>query len=128
MPGHWRVIRKAICSEVRRNHNRIREKLLIPGGLTQDRRASAETVENYVTRQIKSKFGKYKLAAPGDVAYNMMRTWQGATGVSPVDGIVSPAYVVARPYARCPSWQFFVTLFRTGGYMSENRATARAVL
>ncbi|MDZ7622026.1 MAG: hypothetical protein U5O69_06440 [Candidatus Competibacteraceae bacterium] len=28
----------------------------------------------------------------------MMRMWQGAVGVAPVDGMVSPAYVVVRPY------------------------------
>ena len=41
---------------------------------------------------------KYKRAARGDIAYNMMRLWQGAVGVVPTDGLVSPAYVVARPY------------------------------
>jgi type I restriction enzyme S subunit len=33
----------------------------------------------------------------GDVAYNMMRMWQGANGVAEQDGLVSPAYVVAKP-------------------------------
>lgn len=32
----------------------------------------------------------------GDIAYNMMRAWQGAIALVPVDGIVSPAYVVLR--------------------------------
>ncbi len=39
----------------------------------------------------------YKRAAAGDIAYNTMRMWQGAVGDVPVDGLVSPAYVVARP-------------------------------
>ena len=39
---------------------------------------------------------EYKRAVKGDIAYNMMRMWQGAVGVIPVDGLVSPAYVVAR--------------------------------
>jgi type I restriction enzyme S subunit len=33
----------------------------------------------------------------GDIAYNMMRMWQGAFGRADKDGIVSPAYVVVRP-------------------------------
>ncbi|MFN4205015.1 MAG: restriction endonuclease subunit S [Agrobacterium albertimagni] len=33
----------------------------------------------------------------GDIAYNMMRMWQGAFGRAEKDGIVSPAYVVAEP-------------------------------
>jgi type I restriction enzyme, S subunit len=34
---------------------------------------------------------------PGDIAYNMMRMWQGASGIADADGIVSPAYVVLAP-------------------------------
>ena len=33
----------------------------------------------------------------GDIAYNMMRMWQGAFGLAEHDGIVSPAYVVLSP-------------------------------
>ena len=33
----------------------------------------------------------------GDIAYNMMRMWQGAFGRADKDGIVSPAYVVVEP-------------------------------
>lgn len=31
-----------------------------------------------------------------DIAYNMMRMWQGASGLAPESGLVSPAYVVLR--------------------------------
>jgi type I restriction enzyme, S subunit len=34
-----------------------------------------------------------------DLAYNMMRMWQGAVGRAPEDGMVSPAYVVLKPKA-----------------------------
>jgi len=40
---------------------------------------------------------KYKRVYPGDLVYNMMRAWQGAFGAVRVDGMVSPAYVVAKP-------------------------------
>ena len=33
----------------------------------------------------------------GDIAYNMMRMWQGACGLATADGVVSPAYVVLAP-------------------------------
>ena len=36
----------------------------------------------------------YKRVHIGDIAYNTMRMWQGASGVSCYDGIVSPAYTV----------------------------------
>lgn len=40
-------------------------------------------------------FGTYKVARRYDIAFNKMRMWQGAVGVSPTDGLVSPDYVVA---------------------------------
>lgn len=39
----------------------------------------------------------YLYARKGDLCYNMMRMWQGAAGIAPVDCLVSPAYVVCRP-------------------------------
>ena len=39
----------------------------------------------------------YKLASTGDLVINTLWAWMGAMGVSPVDGIVSPAYNVYRP-------------------------------
>ncbi|MDX1068968.1 type I restriction enzyme S subunit [Sinorhizobium medicae] len=34
---------------------------------------------------------------PGDIVYNMMRMWQGASGLAKVDALVSPAYIVLSP-------------------------------
>jgi len=39
----------------------------------------------------------YKRVMRGDIAYNTMRMWQGASGASNYDGIVSPAYTVITP-------------------------------
>jgi type I restriction enzyme S subunit len=39
------------------------------------------------------------LVKPGDIAYNMMRMWQGAFGFAQREGLVSPAYVVLAPKA-----------------------------
>ena len=60
----------------------------------------------------------YKRARKGDLAYNMMRMWQGAIGMAPTDGLVSPAYVVARPLCGVDP-RFFLYLFRTDAYMGE---------
>lgn len=40
---------------------------------------------------------KYKKVCIGDIAYNSMRMWQGASGVSNYEGIVSPAYTILKP-------------------------------
>ena len=39
----------------------------------------------------------YKCVRVGDIAYNTMRMWQGASGAAMFDGIVSPAYTVITP-------------------------------
>ena len=39
----------------------------------------------------------YKVVCKGDIVYNSMRMWQGASGCSEYDGIVSPAYTVLIP-------------------------------
>ena len=42
----------------------------------------------------------YKVVRVDDIAYNSMRMWQGASGLSAHDGIVSPAYTVVTCKAR----------------------------
>jgi type I restriction enzyme S subunit len=53
---------------------------------------------------------KYKKVCVGDIAYNSMRMWQGASGYSPYEGIVSPAYTVISPNSgidsKCLSYLF----------------------
>lgn len=53
---------------------------------------------------------KYKKVYVGDIAYNSMRMWQGASGYSEYEGIVSPAYTVLSPNdvidSKCFSYLF----------------------
>ena len=61
---------------------------------------------------------KYKLIRKHDLAYNTMRMWQGAVGVCPTDGLVSPAYVVIRPRPGTDP-TFYEFVFRTAVYKQE---------
>lgn len=78
-------------------------------------------------KQVMADRSKYKRAAAGDVAYNMMRLWQGAVGVTPEDGLVSPAYVVAAPYDGVDP-RYFTYLFRTADYMQEVESFSRGIV
>lgn len=40
---------------------------------------------------------KYLRICPGDIGYNTMRMWQGVSALSPLEGIVSPAYTICIP-------------------------------
>ena len=78
-------------------------------------------------KQMMSDRDQYKRAVHGDIAYNMMRMWQGAVGVVPVDGLVSPAYVVARPFPRV-NGQYYAYLFRTPAYMGAVDTYSRGIV
>lgn len=54
----------------------------------------------------------YKIVHIGDMVYNSMRMWQGASGISQYHGIVSPAYTVLKPKMSITN-EFFAALFKT---------------
>ena len=60
----------------------------------------------------------YQIVRAGDVAYNMMRAWQGAIGAVPMDGLVSPAYVVLESSEELDA-RYFEMLARTPQYMKD---------
>lgn len=78
-------------------------------------------------KQFMSDMAAYQRALAGDLAYNMMRMWQGAVGVVPVDGLVSPAYVVIRPNSgQCG--KYYELLFRTPEYQAEVDNYSRGIV
>ncbi|WP_233880295.1 restriction endonuclease subunit S [Virgibacillus halodenitrificans] len=54
---------------------------------------------------------KYKRILPNDIGYNTMRMWQGVSGVSKYEGIVSPAYTILQPSDKVDS-NFMGYLFK----------------
>lgn len=84
-------------------------------------------MENIKRKQVMGLREKYKRAAKGDIAYNMMRMWQGALGTAPVDGLISPAYVVARPFAGINS-AYYSYLYRIDAYLREVNKFSRGIV
>lgn len=124
MPAHWTTLRNgnlfAQRNETGRSDLPILEVSLKTGVRVREFGEGGR-------KQVMAELGKYKRAAKGDLAYNTMRMWQGALGVTPVDGLVSPAYVVARPYANIEP-RYFAALFRTGAYMAEIDSASRGIV
>jgi len=60
----------------------------------------------------------YKVVKCGDIAYNSMRMWQGASGYSPYDGILSPAYTVITPKEGVSS-KFFSYVLKRGDMINQ---------
>ena len=124
MPAHWEIVRNGQIF-FQRNETGFPQLPVLEVSLnTGVRIRNLETPER---KQIMTDRSDYKRATKGDLAYNMMRMWQGAVGVTPVDGLVSPAYVVASP-RRGTEPRFFCALFRTREYMAEVDKHSRGIV
>jgi type I restriction enzyme S subunit len=124
VPAHWRMVRNGSLFSQRSQTGYAELPILevsLKTGVQVRRFGEAGR------KQVMSDLGKYKRAVQGDLAYNTMRMWQGALGVCPVDGLVSPAYVVARPYQGVEA-RYFAALFRTGDYMAEIDSASRGIV
>lgn len=115
IPAHWKVRRIATLFIQRDERNQPELPLLevsINSGVIV-REFSKDKIEGTA-----SDFNTYKVARRGDVAFNKMRMWQGAVGVAPVDGLVSPDYTVAET-AACLRSAYAGLLFRTDSFSAE---------
>ena len=118
MPEHWRVLpNRALFVEVKERDHPAEQMLsvTITKGVIRQQALLADSSKKDSSNQDKSA---YKLVRPGDIAYNKMRAWQGAIGVSDYQGIVSPAYVVQRPREGADS-RYFHYLLRTPAFAKE---------
>ena len=68
----------------------------------------------------------YKIVRKGDMVYNSMRMWQGANGISPCDGIVSPAYTVLMPKHEINNG-YFAALFKSTNLINEFRKNSQGM-
>jgi len=118
VPAHWHVlpIRALLTDITERDHSseQMLSVTISQGVLRQSEllRDSSKKDSSNLDRS------NYKLVCPGDIVYNKMRAWQGAVGVSRYRGIVSPAYIVARPRREYQP-QYFHYLLRTPRFAKE---------
>jgi len=126
VPEHWEVKRMAsLYSEVVEAGNEDLPVLSVSihHGVS-DSELSEEEMDRKVVRS--DDRSKYKRVAPGDLVYNMMRAWQGAFGSVVVEGMVSPAYVVARPKTTLPT-EWIEYLLRTEFAVNEIKRFSRGI-
>ena len=124
VPAHWQVVRNGRLF-VQRNEIGFAGLPILEVSLRTGVRV--RDMESSGRKQVMSDRNMYKRAVKGDIAYNMMRMWQGAVGTTPVDGLVSPAYVVAKPLAGTEP-RYFSDLFQTTAYMSEVDKFSRGIV
>lgn len=123
VPSHWQVVANRALFKERQEAGEDGLPVLsvsLHTGVSDDEQNEEE---NARTRTRMADRTSYKRVRPGDVAYNMMRAWQGAIGAVRTDGLVSPAYVVAAPTAALNP-AYFEYLYRTDWLIGEmNRAS-----
>ncbi len=118
IPEHWEVLpNRALFKEVdeRNQPEELMLSVTIDQGVIQQKELLADSSKKDSSRLDKSG---YKLVYPGDIAYNKMRAWQGAIGVSDYKGIVSPAYIVQR-LRSADDHRYYHYLFRTPLFKKE---------
>jgi type I restriction enzyme S subunit len=118
LPAHWNVLpNRALFVEVNdRGHDdeQMLSVTIAQGVIRQD----ALLKDSSKKDSSNEDKAAYKLVLPGDLAYNKMRAWQGAIGVSSDRGIISPAYIVER-LRRDDDPRYFHFLFRTPYFHKE---------
>jgi len=125
-PSHWRMRRaKYVLREIDNRWTERTGTLLSVSqytGIT--KRRLREGSDEPATRS--ATLEGYKVIAVDDLAVNIMLAWNGSLGVSPFDGVVSPAYCVYRFRSGAP--QFFHHLLRSPDYRSEIKRRSRGVV
>ena len=96
IPKPWEVRRNSRLFDERIEKGREGLPILVVSLRTGVSEGS-ETDEDGRPKRLIADVTGYKFTEKGDIAYNMMRMWQGAVGVVATTGLVSSAYVVAKP-------------------------------
>ena len=129
VPEHWGVHRIANLYEERSENGLPELPILtvsINTGVSDHEIADKEKDRVFIRMEDRTK---YKRVYPGDLTYNMMRAWQGAFGAVRVDGLVSPAYVVAKPKKTIPlDSRYIEALLRTPVAIEEMHRYSRGII
>ena len=112
IPLNWKVCRIATIYEESKETGREDLPILmvsINTGISEYEVGDDQRIRKVTRSDDKSI---YKVVHRNDLVYNMMRAWQGGFGAAQVDGLVSPAYVVATPKSDVDS-RYIEALLRT---------------
>ncbi|QQS51131.1 MAG: restriction endonuclease subunit S [Bacteroidota bacterium] len=127
-PSHWQVLRiKNLFQEMDSRSETGSEELLSVShytGVTL-KRESLENEDDHLTNA-ESLVG-YKLVSKNDLVINIMLAWNGSLGISPYNGITSPAYCVYRIKGD-NNPEYFGYLFTTNLFKAEFRRNSTGII
>lgn len=126
VPEHWEVVKNRELFQERKepgNENLPLLAVSIHTAVSSEELSAEENIRGRIRIEDKSQ---YKLVEIGDVVFNMMRAWQGAIGAVSTKGMVSPAYVVARPKKTFDS-NFFEYQYRTETFIKQMDRSSKGI-
>ena len=127
-PAHWQLLRiKNLFTEIDERSETGSEELLSVShytGVTL-KKESLENEDDFITNA--DSLEGYKKVAKGDLVINIMLAWNGSLGISPFDGITSPAYCVYRVKGN-NNPEYFGYLFSTNLMKSEFRKKSTGII
>lgn len=126
IPAHWEVLRNAALFEERKDAGQENLPVLsvsIHSGVSSKELNADKNIRSVVKIEDRTA---YKEVLRGYIAYNMMRAWQGGIGAVSVHGMVSPAYVVAKPTERLDA-NYFELLYRTPAFIWQMDANSKGI-
>lgn len=126
IPEHWDLLANRALFSERVEPGREGLPLLsvsIHSGVSSEEISDEDNVRGRVKIEDKSK---YILVKTGDVAFNMMRAWQGGIGAVSTDGMVSPAYIVAKPKSTINA-EYFEHQYRCPEFIQQMDRFSRGI-
>ncbi|GAB6906275.1 Restriction modification system DNA specificity domain protein [Desulfosarcina cetonica] len=118
IPKHWELFANRALFSERVESGKEGLPLLsvsIHSGVSSEELTEEENTHGRVKIEDKTK---YILVKKGDIAFNMMRAWQGGIGAVSTDGMVSPAYIVAKPKSTI-SAEYFEHQYRCPEFIQQ---------
>ncbi|RLJ19613.1 restriction endonuclease subunit S [bacterium endosymbiont of Escarpia laminata] len=130
VPEGWAIMRLALLFSESSNRASTPEELEYPilsvsihHGIS-DKELNESELDRKVSRSEDKSL--YKVVIGNDLAYNMMRAWQGGFGASKLNGLISPAYVVCKPKTNINTSYFELTL-RSPNAVTELKRYSRGI-
>ena len=127
-PSHWKTLRiKNLFQEMDSRSETGTEELLSVShytGITR-KRESLDNEDDHISNA--ASLVGYKLVAKDDLVINIMLAWNGSLGISPYDGMTSPAYCVYRVIGDNNS-EYFGYLFTTKMFKAEFRRHSTGII
>lgn len=126
VPAHWDAVRLGVIfkeADRRGDPSHPVLSVSIHDGVSDGEVADEDRLRKVALSEDRSV---YQGVMPGDLVYNMMRAWQGGFGAVATEGLVSPAYVVARPLSDART-KFIELQLRTPQAVEEMRRYSKGI-